>query len=172
MRIVSIVAAVAVAVVNLHARAADDIDMARVLKELRTTTVSARVVISDPLTQYVAKLTEQEMNEYGCAYPVTEPQEVQALFDLLDAGQIAVAPPFYLFGPEPRFGIYLLGKDGSADKLLFTGTLLHPKPEHGTYNSTVHIQATNPNFAPELRAWAWERKPERGIACVPENFRP
>ena len=172
MKIMSIVAALAVSAISLQVQAADDVDMAKTLKELRTSTASARVVISDPLTLYVAKLTEQEMNRYGCAYPVTDPQELLALFDLLERARIEVAPPFYRSGPEPRVGVYFSGSDGSKHKFLFTGAGPWPQQEYGTYDETVHIQAKNKDFSPELRAWALERNPVRGIACKPENFLP
>lgn len=172
MKIMSIVAAFTVAAVSLPVRAADDIDIAKVLKDLRTSTASARVVITDPGVLYVATLTEPQMNKYGCAYPVTDAGELQVVFDLLERGRIENTTPFFRFGPEPRMGIYLQGKDGSTHKLLFTGTGYRPKPEYGTYNGTVSIQAKNPEFAPELRAWAVTREPERGTRCNPETFLP
>lgn len=170
MKLTSIVAAFAVAVITLQARAADDVDMAQVFRELRPATASVRVVISDAQTYYVATLTEQQMNKYGCTYAVTDSQDVHVLFDLLERGQIESAPPFYKFGPEPRIGIYLQGHDGSKHKLLFTGFRLKPKPEYGTYDGTVSVLAKNPDFATELRTWALTREPQRGTHCAPEKF--
>jgi hypothetical protein len=64
----SMLATLAVAFVSLQASTAQDIAMSKVIADWRTSAILARVVINDPGALWIARLTEEQMNRYGCTY--------------------------------------------------------------------------------------------------------
>jgi hypothetical protein len=140
-------------------------DVSEHFREKRVSAVAATVVTLPPLYFTATQMTEEQLGKFGCTFKVVSQQDLDSLFDIVIGAQIGEVESPYKFGPDPRLAVYLTFADGVTEKMLFEGIAPVPVPVYGSYNGTVSVRAMNPNFATELRAWSYARKPEPGIKC-------
>jgi hypothetical protein len=133
-------------------------DVSKEIDALRGSITSIDLyTITTPLSFRVG-LKEQDVVRMGCAYKVTEKDDVSTLMDVLVGAQL-IEPAEKIPTLEPRIVAYLHTREGAVTSLVLTHQF-RDDPVRGTYNANTLVMAKM-GFGAALVQWRKEHKPAR-----------
>lgn len=133
-------------------------DVSREINNLRSTIVSADVMIVPRGMTFRTRLQEKDLFGSACTYEVSEKKDLDALLDTLANGGVVEAADQQL-GYDARIGVFLHTSGGSVVRLI-TGPDYNNAPPSGAFNRTIAVVAQK-GFEADMRLWAAQRKPTR-----------
>ena len=128
------------------------------------TTQAAKVVLVPEGTAFRARLSEAQLNSWGCTVTTRDPARIASLIDLLKRSEIGVPEkPYPNWLGEPRSAIYLTLSNGSEAKFLFSRTFSNVVGVTGLFTylpKSESLPVTGASSLPrELAVWAGDTGP-------------
>jgi hypothetical protein len=133
-------------------------DVSKEINDLRSTVVSAEVMIVPRNMTFRTSLREKDLSGSSCIYEVSEKKDLDSLLDTLaQAGIVEELEP--KFGHDARIGVFLYTSDEKVIRLV-TGPDYDNAPPRGVFNRTTPVVAQK-GFEADMRIWAAQRQPTK-----------